>query len=354
VVVAGLAVATLTVSAYLRSPAADPGLTTEVALIVTFFLGLLATREAAMASAFGVVVAGLLASRDRLHRIVRDLMTEEELHDLLLLAAAALVVLPLLPNRTVGPWDVFNPFKTWRVVVLVMGVSGAGYVALRALGPKRGLPAAGLAGGFVSSSATIASLGALSRGRPELLGPAIAGAVLSSVATFVQMGLVLATTSMDTARALALPLVAGGTLALASGGIALLRAGDGADDAGGSVQRRPFSIAAALTFAGAVAGITFLAAGLEQSLGSNGVALSAALGGFADTHAAAASVATLVHEGALDADDAVLPVLLALTTNIVTKAIAAFVTGRGRYAFMVWASLALMLAGIWIPALFIA
>jgi uncharacterized membrane protein (DUF4010 family) len=277
-------------------------------------------------------------------------MTEDELHDLLLLAAAALVILPLLPDRTIGPWDVFNPFNTWRLVVLVMGVSGAGYVASRALGPRLGLPAAGLAGGFVSSSATIASFGVLSRERKEILVAATAGAVLSSVATFIQMGLVLGATSVDTARALVAPLVAGGSIALTFGGVALVRIGTVPDDAS-PVQRRPFSLTAALAFAATVTVVTFVAAGCERFLGTGGVALSAAVGGFADTHAAAASVATLVRQGELEAADAVIPVLLALSTNIVTKAVAARVTGRREYTRQVWTGLALILAGIWVAAL---
>lgn len=350
ILVAGLAVGALALSGYLRSVGPDPGLTTEVALVVTFFLGVLATRDAAMASAFGVVVAALLAGRDVLQRFVREVMTEEELHDLLLLAAAALVVLPLLPDRTVGPLDVFNPFNTWRLVVLVMAVSGAGYVALRALGPRLGLPAAGLAGGFVSSSATIASLGTLSRDRRDILGAATAGAVLSSVATFIQMGVVLGTTSVATAQALAIPVIAGGTAALLYGGVALARLGPVPRDVA-PIERRPFSLWAALTFAGAITAITFAAAACERLLGAGGVTLSAAVGGFADTHAAAASVGTLVAEGRLDASEAVLPVVLALSTNIVTKAVAAFVAGRRDYARQVSLGLALILVSIWLSAL---
>ena len=121
--VTALGVAALAVVAYRKSPAADPGLTTEVALLTTLLLGALAVREPALAAGLAVAVAILLASRTAIHRFVRNILTEQELHDALLFAAAALVVLPLTPDRTVGPLDVFNPRTLWKLVVLVMAIS---------------------------------------------------------------------------------------------------------------------------------------------------------------------------------------------------------------------------------------
>jgi uncharacterized membrane protein (DUF4010 family) len=155
-VAAALFLALLTGLAYRRSVDADPGLTTEMALLTTLLLGALAIREPAVASGAGVVVAILLASRRRLHRFIRGALTEQEVHDVLLFAAAALVVLPLAPDRPVGPYGSLNPRTLWRLVVLLLGIQGAGHVAVRALGARVGLPLAGLASGFVSSAAALA------------------------------------------------------------------------------------------------------------------------------------------------------------------------------------------------------
>ncbi len=151
---------------YARSRASDPGLTTEIALLTTVLLGALAIREPVLASGIAVVVVILLASRTRLHRFVKRVLTEQELHDLLLLAAAALVVLPLAPDRAVGPLSVINPRTVWRLVVIFMAISGAGYIGLRLLGPGIGLALSGFASGFVSSSATIGAMGARARENP--------------------------------------------------------------------------------------------------------------------------------------------------------------------------------------------
>jgi uncharacterized membrane protein (DUF4010 family) len=152
--VGGGFVALAALAAYRRSRADDPGLTTEVAMLVTFLLGALAMTALPLAAGLGVVVAVVLASKSALHRFVRDTLTEQEVHDGLLLAAAAAVVLPLLPDRAIDPFGAFNPHTLWTLVVLVMAINAGGYIALRLLGPGAGLALAGFIGGFISSTAT--------------------------------------------------------------------------------------------------------------------------------------------------------------------------------------------------------
>src|SRR6185437_5999593 len=168
----------------------DPGLTTELALVLTVLLGGLAMREPMLAAGVGAALALLLASRSPLHHFVNQVLTEREVHDALVLAGATLIVLPLLPDGRFGPYGAVNPRAVWVLVLLVLAIGAAGHIAVRALGPRFGLPVAGLAAGFVSSSATIGAMGARARKTPALLSAATAGAVLSTVATVVQMGAV--------------------------------------------------------------------------------------------------------------------------------------------------------------------
>src|SRR5690349_6775915 len=154
----GVFVGALAVVSYVRSVSTDPGITTEVALMVAFLLGVLTQSSLALAAGLAVIVTIVLASRETLHRFVADTLTEDEFRDALTLGAAALVVLPLLPNVGLGPFQAFNPFTAWRLVVIVMIANGAGYVAQRAFGPGLGLPLAGFFGGFVSSTATVAAM----------------------------------------------------------------------------------------------------------------------------------------------------------------------------------------------------
>src|SRR5690348_4281510 len=108
-----LAVAALVVASYWASHREDPGMTGEIALLLTTLLAALAMREPALAAGLAVIGAILLQAKDALHRFVRELVSERKLNDALLLAAAALVVLPLLPDHPLDPWGALRPALLW-------------------------------------------------------------------------------------------------------------------------------------------------------------------------------------------------------------------------------------------------
>ncbi len=340
-------VALAVLAAYILGDRTDPGLTTEVAVVVAFLLGALAQQEPQLAAGIAVVVAILLAAREQLHRLVSRALTEQEVHDALLFAGAALVILPLAPNERVGPYGVFNPFAIWRLVVIVMAIGGAGYAAVRLLGARVGLPLSGLAAGFVSSSATIAAMGARARETPALRTPAVAAAVLSTVATVVQMVIVVGATDRRTLEQLWPAMAFAGVAAVGYGAVFALRAlRDAAADAhqpGG----RAFDLKTAVLFASTVTAVLFVSAALGDWLGNRGVLLSAAVAGFADTHAAAIAVAGLAAGGRVEPADAVVPILAAFTTNSVTKMVLSAASGGRRFAAAVWPGVIVTAALAW-------
>ena len=342
-----LATAMLFGVAYWRSVDDDPGLTTETAVLLTLVLGALATRSPGLAAGLAVAVAVLLTSREWLHRFVRSVLTEGELDDLIVLAAATLVVLPLIPDRYAGPFDAINPRTIWIIVILVMAIGATGHVALRALGPRLGLPLVGLASGFVSSIATIAAMGGRVKSDPGQLRPAVTGAVLSTAATIVQMAVLLAATSPPTLAALALPLALAGAAAVASGAYftrsALREPSLPADKPG-----RAFSVATALLLAATFAAVLVAAAACNAWFGAAGLIAAAGIAGFADTHSAAVSIASLVAAQRLDAGAAAAPILIALTTNTVSKAVIAVTSGGRSFALRVVPGLVLVVGAAWI------
>src|SRR5262249_58472180 len=131
-----------------------------LALVLPVVPAPLAWVHPARAGAVAVVTALRLWGRERLQPFVGKVLTEDEMRSALVLGAAVVVVLPLLPNEPMGPFDAWVPYKIWRLVVLVLLIGAAGHVATRVLGPRFGLPISGLASGFVSRSATIRALGA--------------------------------------------------------------------------------------------------------------------------------------------------------------------------------------------------
>lgn len=347
-----LGVAAFAGLSYWHTRETDPGLTTEIALVVTALLGGLAIREPAFAAGLGVVVAALLNARTALHRFVRSVLTDTEIRDLLVFAAATLVVLPMLPDHPIGPYGALNLRTIWIVVILVMAVGALGYVAVRIVGPRFGLPLAGLASGFISSSATIGAMGARAAKEPELAASAAAGAVLSSVATVAQLAILLAATNMATFRAYLVPLILSSGVAVLYGGAFMLwtmKQKAAPDEAPGSA----FSLRTALTFAAILAAVLVLAAALQDWFGEAGVILAAGAAGFADTHSAAISVAALVSDGRLQPAATVIPILAAFTTNTLTKMVFAFSAGGARFALCVVPGLVLMVIAAWAGALFV-
>ncbi|UZE51014.1 MgtC/SapB family protein [Rhodopseudomonas sp. P2A-2r] len=347
VTVAG--VGALTAVAYFRSRQDDPGLTTEIALILTALLGGLATQRPVLAGGIAVTVAVLLAARAPLHHFIRSILTEAEVRDALIFASATLVVLPLLPDRAMGPYGALNPHSIWIIVLLVMAIGAAGYVALRLLGARFGLPVAGLASGFISSTATIGAMGMRAQKNPDLLAATVAGAALSTVATIIQMALVLAVTSVPALRALAVPLLCAGLAAVVYGVAFTVRAMQEKT----AVEPQPgqaFSLPVALVFALTVSAMLIASAALRDSFGETGVIMAAFVSGFVDTHSAAIAVASLVASGKIAAADAVFPILAGLSANTISKMVFARSGGRA-FAWRLIPGLLLVAAAAWAGAL---
>ena len=346
------AVSILTGVAYFRRQGDEPGLTTETGLLFTVLLGGLAMSEPSLAAGLGVGLAIILAAKDSVHGFVRESLTERELKDAFILAFATIIVWPILPDRPMGPFEAINPHKLWSLVVLVMAVGAVGHIAARALGGRYGLPLSGLAAGFASSTATIAAMGQRAKDNADDLNGAVAGAALSTVATFVQMALLLAVVSPSVATALGPALLAGGVTAAAYGfwfTWTAMRASETRPYSSGGA----FSLKTALLLAATLGVMLVAAAMLQQHVGEAGVLAGAALAGFADTHAAAISVASLTTSGKLTAPEAVVPILAAMTCNGVTKLVMAFGAGAPTYAARVVPGIILSLAAAWLAAVWL-
>lgn len=340
----------LTGVGYWRGQQDDPGLTTEIALIVTTLLGGLSMQNPALAAGLAVTVACVLAARLPLHRFVRFAITEDELKDALIFAGATLVVLPLLPDRPMGPYGALNPHSIWVLVILVMAIGAAGHLAVRILGLQVGLPIAGLASGFISSTATIAAMGARAAKTTDVLTAAVAAAVLSTIATIVQMALVLGVTSIPTLRMLSIPLIFAGLAAVVYGGASMARALRSKTESE-TQSGRAFSLTTALIFALTLSGVLVASAALREWFGEAGVILAAALAGLIDTHSAAISVASLVASEKMSAVDAVFPILAGLSTNTASKMIVAGISGGRSFALRVIPGLVIVVLAAWAGAL---
>jgi uncharacterized membrane protein (DUF4010 family) len=346
-IVVALMVGGLAVFGYRKSTSEDPGISSELALLTTTLLGALAVREPIMAAGLAVVVTILLAGRHRIHVFVKEILTEQEVHDALLLAGFALVILPLTQNRPIGPLHVLNLRVLCALAVTVMFISSAGYVAVRTFGPRVGLPLTGLASGFVSSVATIGSMGNRAAKQPGLLRLAAAGSVMSTVSTVIQLIVVLWITDRSTLGALGFPLAFAGVTASLYAAVCMGR-GLRQKEAVAEQTGRAFNVSNALVFAATVSAILAISAAVRESFGVTGLLVTSFIAGFADTHAVAISAASLVSAGRIGVADAVPVVLVGFTTNTVSKAVISATTGGRRFALAVIPGLALVLVAAWI------
>ncbi len=324
---------------YRQTRDSDPGLTSEIALVAVCLLGGLAMRAPPLAAGLGVVMAVLLYAKQPLHRLARELVSEREVHDGLVLLASALVVLPLIPDRTLGPFDVFNPSVLWTLVVLVMAISALGHVALRVVGNRSGLAIAGFFAGYVSSTAAVAGFGQRVRETPTLLRPAIGAAMLANLASLSLFVPILLTVSPALLQVL-WPALAAAAGVLLAGGLLGLRGNDADSVPPPNAQTRMFQFRHALVFAAVIAAVLFLSAALNAWLGPRGAMAVAVIAALAELHAAVATLGNLFKNGVLSMHEARLGLVGLLMASGLAKTGVAWVSGGRRYALGVGVGLA--------------
>ncbi|GAA5075865.1 MgtC/SapB family protein [Lysobacter panacisoli] len=329
-----LAVGALAVASHMRTRDSDPGLTGEMALLVTTMLAALAQQDAALAAGLGVIAAVLLFAKQPLQRFARDIVSEREVQDGLLLAASALVVLPMLPGEPVDPWGVLVPSRLWKLVVLVMAVGMLGHIALRAVGARWGLPVAGFFSGFASSTAAVAGFGQRTRDDARLANTAASAALLSNLASLLLLVGILAAASPALLRASAWPLAAAVGMLLAIAAIGLHKEGE-TPELPREPQARAFKLSHALLLAAIIAAVLVLSAWLRSVFGDAGALVTAMLVALAELHAAAASIAQLSAGGGLSLEHAQWGIAGLLSSSAAAKSVLAFASGHRRYGFLV-------------------
>ena len=341
-VAALLMVGALAVVGYQQSAKTSLGMTGEVSILVTFVLAGLSMHDPMLASSIAVVVAGILFAKEPLRRFGRELIREDELKDVLLLAASAMVILPLLPNHAIDPWGALKPYALWRIVVLVMAVGMFGHIAFRATGTRWGFPIAGFFSGFVSSTASVVSLGRSVKDKPHLLYAASAAALLSILSSLILFAMVLGATSQALMSAMLLPLFVAG-LAVLMVSVFCLRMIDVHEPPEVDTATSAFKISHALVIAATIGLVMLVSAWLRQLFGDSGTLVASWVVGLAEIHAAAVSVAQLAVAGTEQPDAVRWGVMGILISSALAKSSIAFASGGRHYGVLVSAGLLAMI-----------
>ncbi len=330
---------------YWRQSLKDSGLTGEITLLLTCLLGALCLKQPALATASGVVVAALLYAKASLHRFTKEILSETEVHDGLILLASALVVLPLLPNSAIGPYAVLNPTTIWRLVVLIMLISTIGHISLRLIGNRWGLALAGFFSGYVSSTAAVAGFGERVREQPEMLRSCVAAAMLANLASISLFIPILMAVSPRLLQSLTLEIGVGAAVLLIGGTLGL-RLSPQQNKELPNLQTRMFRLSHALLLAAMISGVVWLSAWLTSQFGSGIALLASMFSAIAEVHASAASLGQLVQDNAITLQTAHWGFFGIMAVSAVAKTSIAWASGGKAYGIRVSIGLGLMLAGI--------
>jgi uncharacterized membrane protein (DUF4010 family) len=302
-----------------RSATEDAGTTTVIAALVVFCLGAANFYGyRILVVAIGIAMTALLHFKVELEGAARKL-TPRDIRSMLQFGAVSAVILPLLPNQAYGPYAALNPFHIWLMVVLISGVSLAGYVAWRLTRARKGLLLTGLLGGLVSSTATTlvyarhAQRGNVPSAQSLIIIALANGAMLARV---LLIALIVAPRA---AAAAAIVLVPALVLA-AMPPYARRNAAADAADAGTYDYRNPTSLLTALVFGAGYALMLVLSAWLSDTLGSGGVYGLAVVSGLTDVDAITLSALRLFNLGTLPAESTATAIALGVGANLVMKA----------------------------------
>ena len=337
-----LALTAVLITAYLRDRRADRdlGITTLVAALVTFALGAFAVRGQTHIAVSGAVASvTLLSLKPVLHRWLRKL-EPEEFYAALKLLLISVVVLPVLPNQGYGPWDAFNPYQVWWLVVLIASLSFVGYLAMKLVGTERGIMLTGLFGGVVSSTATTLTFSRLARhlNAGRVLST---GALVASITMFPRVLIVTSVVNPRLFAHLLLPIALITTLA-AGYAVWLWRSCVGNPDTGVLPLQNPLQLKSALLFGLLLGAIMLLAEAFRAWLGDTGIYLLAAVSGLADVDAISLSLARMARTD-LATELAARAILLAALVNTLVKGLLVFFIAGGDMARSFAPGLVLML-----------
>lgn len=327
-VVATLLAAALLLATVLRRGEVDThrlGATTAVAALVTFLVGVMAGAglwlEAIVLAAATML---LLHWKQPLHRWI-DRIGPGEFETIARFTLIALLVLPILPNQTFGPYDVFNPFRSWLFVVLIVGINIAGYLLSRFTSRSSGLWLAGVVGGMISSTATTVSYASVSRKRKGFGSAAALVILVASAVVYARVLFELFLVAPGLVSDAAAPMVVLAAILVALALPLSRRAGH--SRAGLPEQENPARFGLACGVAAVYVIILFAVAITRDLVGGKALYMLAILSGLTDVDALTLSVAQHYSDGNLPADTAWRSIFLATLANLAFKTCVAAALG---------------------------
>ena len=312
----------------LRAGEERPGLTTEVTMLLMFVVGAYTmVGSLAVAIATCGAVAVLLHLKPQMHSMAKNI-GDRDFTAIMQFALISLVILPVLPNKVYGPFEVLNPFKIWLMVVLIVAISLGGYVAYKLIGVRAGAWASGVLGGLISSTATTVSVARRSRQSPGRTEVAAFVIMMASAVSLLRVGILVGVTAPQFLRAAFAPLVAMLAMLALIGWWNLHRS-----DAGPSSlpeQNNPAELKPAVVFGLLYALVLLGVAAANEHFGRNGLYVAAVISGLTDMDAITLSVTQLVNSAGIAPGTGWRLILVAAMANLAFKTATVAALGERR------------------------
>ena len=300
-----------------KNPHFDPGLTTEAAALLMYVVGAYTIiGSGTVAIAIGATAAVLLHLKETLHRIVEHI-GEKDLKAIMQFVVILLIILPVLPDQTYGPYDVLNPHNIWLMVVLIVGISLLGYFAYKIFGGKAGTLLGGILGGLISSTATTVSYARRTKESHTSTSLAAIVIFIATIVSIVRIIAEIAVVAPTTTPVVLPPLVALLILMVVVGSITYFFSKKGHDTM--PEQGNPAQIKAALIFGAVYALVILATAFAKDQLGNKGLFIVAVISGLTDVDAITLSTARLMNIGNLEVENGWKVILVAALSNLVFK-----------------------------------
>lgn len=347
-VIAGMiVVAAMIVTAYLGNPDVDgdPGTTTIIALLLCYGLGVIiwfGLSKLAIMLAVGVTI--LLYFKPELHGITQRL-TRRDLVAVLQFSVLTFVVLPILPDQSYGPYDAFNPHQAWLMVVLISGISLAGYAAMHTAGTRYGAPLLGFLGGIASSTATTLIYAKSSRNNAEMLHLAASVIVIAGMVVLLRLIAISAAVAYGTLSGL-LPVLGSG---FALGFVVVLYNWRKMKDPAELFvpeTSNPAELHTALGFGLIYVVVLLCAAWMKDVAGSQGLYAVAFVSGLTDVDAITISSLRLSNLSQLSEQQTVTTIAIAVLANLAFKFAMVTFIGGWKLARLVSAGFGAIAAGV--------
>lgn len=292
------------------------GLTTQMAFILTFIIGLIIYYDQypyLISISLCILITFILIIRHRLHSIVKKI-TRKEIWNAVIFAILTFIILPMLPNRTIDPFNSINLHLVWLMIVLILSVGFASYIIMKMFGASRGMVITGILGGFASSTAVVLSMSEKAKENKKILYSAAFAVVIACSTMFIRMIIFSSVISLNVGLALLIPLTVLGAVGFFSSVPVWKKSSTKTTVDIGS----PLTLKIALLFGIFFILIMFFSKILRSYFGDAGIYPIALIGGLIDVDALTISLSSMTLSG-LSTQTAVAGIIIAALSNTFFK-----------------------------------